>query len=94
MTALSFDVATYVLLQHLNPTPAVNKVISDLTTVAPWFNAMSVLVGTFYRRYPMLEMKGLLNYLGNALLRRSTFDLFALRVRPTVCDGCCVFDVL
>ena len=80
MTAMSFDVMTYMVLHHLQPSGDQKKVKGDLTTVAPWFCSMTQLTGSLYKRYPSLEMKGLLNFLTNALLKRSPHDLFILQV--------------
>ena len=80
MTALSFDVGTYVLLSHLNPYPTHSKVQPDNITPSPWYSAMGGLVGKFYKRYPLLELRGLVNSLVTGLLNGSTFDLYLLQV--------------
>jgi hypothetical protein len=79
MTALSFDVSTYMMLHHLQPTGDQKKVRGDLTTVALWFGSMTQLTGALYKRFPTIEMKGLLNFLTNALMKRSSLDLFILQ---------------
>ena len=80
MTALCFDVATYMVLHHLQPSGDQKKVRGDMTTVAQWFGAMTQLTGALYKRYPAIEMKGLLNFITSALLKRSSQDLFILQV--------------
>ncbi len=86
---LSFDVSTFMVLHHLRPTGDQKKVKSDLTTVASWFSAMAQLIGSLYRRYPMLEIRGLLSHLVNALHKKSPHELFVLQVCAVVfCAGC------
>lgn len=94
MTGLSFDVATYVLLSHLNPYPAFPKVQSDNITPAPWYSAMGAMVGKLYKRFPLLELRGLLNSLVTGLLKGSSFDLYLLQVRGFPFVRMCVWRTL
>jgi hypothetical protein len=86
MTALSFDVASYLLLSHLSPYPALSKVQSDNITPSPWFSAMGLLIGTMYKRYPHMEIRGLMNLFVNSLRNRAVFDLYTFRVRVCLHD--------
>jgi THO complex subunit 2 len=89
---LSTDVLSYVLL--LQYADGVTKVKQDGTNVAAWFGSLAQFAGFYYRRYSSVELEGLLQYVFNQLVDKSSVDLLLLRELLSRMGGVEVFDTM
>nr|XP_018263621.1 uncharacterized protein I303_03491 [Kwoniella dejecticola CBS 10117]OBR85779.1 hypothetical protein I303_03491 [Kwoniella dejecticola CBS 10117] len=77
MTQLSFDVATFVMLDTLSDDRA-QRLNETGTGVALWLERLSKFVGDFNRRYVNMDLGPVLQYIINRLMRGQSGDLIIL----------------
>lgn len=57
-----------------------SKLKSDGVNVSQWLQGLATYTGAFYRRFPNVELQGLLLYLANRIKDSESLDLLVLRV--------------
>jgi THO complex subunit 2 len=80
-TTLSRDVMACCILTHLNrdKDKQDSRVKEGDTSVSSGFSLLSKFIATFYRRFPSVEMKGLLHYLVKRCEDGDSLDLLVLK---------------
>jgi len=63
----------------------------DGTNIASWLNGLAVFTGTVYKKYPGIELAGILNYISNQLKNHNTYDLVILKGK-NYCYYCALFS--
>jgi hypothetical protein len=85
-TELSRDTMAYMLVTQLQKDDG--KMKKGDTNYSQWFMALSRFTATFYRRYPLTEIKGMLHYLLNRLSLGESLDLLVLKDLLGIMGGC------
>ena len=70
LTPMSFDVLSFVILSHL-ASPSKTQLKDDGLNVSLWMQSLSSFCGNLYKKYPSIELVGLLQYIANTLSRGS-----------------------
>ncbi|WWC89783.1 uncharacterized protein L201_004709 [Kwoniella dendrophila CBS 6074] len=86
MTQLSFDVATFVMLDTLSDDRA-QRLNETGTGVALWLERLSKFVGDFNRRYTNMDLGPVLQYIINRLMRGQAGDLIILEKLMSTMSG-------
>ncbi|OCF36409.1 hypothetical protein I316_01658 [Kwoniella heveanensis BCC8398] len=86
MTQLSFDVATFVMLDTLSDDRA-QRLNETGTGVALWLERLSKFVGDFNRRYANMDLDPVLQYIINRLMRSHSGDLIILEKLMSTMSG-------
>ncbi|WVR05355.1 hypothetical protein IAU60_002369 [Kwoniella sp. DSM 27419] len=86
MTQLSFDVATFVMLDTLSDDRA-QRLNETGTGVALWLERLSKFVGDFNRRYANMDLDPVLQYIVNRLMRGHSGDLIILEKLLSTMSG-------
>ncbi|WWD16138.1 hypothetical protein CI109_100563 [Kwoniella shandongensis] len=86
MTQLSFDVATFVMLDTLSDDRAM-RLNETGTGVALWLERLSKFVGDFNRRYANMDLDPVLQYIMNRLMRGHSGDLIILEKLMSTMSG-------
>ncbi|WWD09899.1 hypothetical protein V865_008028 [Kwoniella europaea PYCC6329] len=86
MTQLSFDVATFVMLDTLSDDRA-QRLNETGTGVALWLERLSKFVGDFNRRYTNMDLGPVLQYIINRLMRGQSGDLIILEKLMSTMSG-------
>ncbi|WVQ98958.1 hypothetical protein IAU59_006090 [Kwoniella sp. CBS 9459] len=86
MTQLSFDVATFVMLDTLSDDRA-QRLNETGTSVALWLERLSKFVGDFNRRYANMDLDPVLQYIMNRLMRGHSGDLIILEKLMSTMSG-------
>ena len=76
VTPLGMDVLSYLLVCHLSSTRS--KVKDDGTNTMLWLNSLSVFCGSVYRKYPTMELEGLLQFILERLKSWESTELAVL----------------
>ena len=66
------DVVAFCIIDKL--TSSRDKLKSDGTNVSSWLQSLSLFTGTFFRRYPFVEHRGILQYVIQSLQSTNTVD--------------------
>ena len=66
LTPMSFDVLTFIILSHL-ASPQKTQMKTDGLNVSMWMQSLSSFCGNLYKKYPSIELVGLLQYIANTL---------------------------
>ena len=61
LTPMSFDVLSYIVLSHL-ASPTKERLKDDGLNVSLWMQSLSSFCGNLYKKYPSIELVGLLQY--------------------------------
>lgn len=86
LTPMSFDVLSYVMLANLSD-PEKTRLKEDGLNVSLWMQSLSSFCGNLYKKYPTIEMVGLLQYIANALKSGQSLQLLVLRDLVTKMAG-------
>ena len=86
LTPLSFDVLSFELLVHLSDPDKV-RLKDDGLNVSLWMKSLSSFCGNLYKKYPTIELLGLLQYIANALKAGQSLQLVVLRDLVTKMAG-------
>ncbi|GMF21615.1 unnamed protein product [Phytophthora lilii] len=86
VTPLGMDVLSFVLVSELSRPQKSMK--SDGTHVSLWLTSLANFSGSFYRRYPNVELAGLLQYLIQRLQNWASVDLIVLSELLTKMGSC------
>ena len=78
LTPLSFDVLSFELLVHLSDPDKV-RLKDDGLNVSLWMQSLSSFCGNLYKKYPNIELLGLLQYIANTLKSGNSLQLLLLR---------------
>jgi len=78
LTAMSFDVLTYIILSHL-ASPTKERLKDDGLSVSLWMQSLSSFCGNLYKKYPTIELQGLLEYIANTLKSGQSLQLLLMR---------------
>jgi THO complex subunit 2 len=80
-TTLSRDVMAFCILENLNKgyKDKGSRLKDGDTTVSPSFSLLSKFIATFYRRFPQVEIRGLLHYLVKRCEGGDSIDLFVMK---------------
>jgi THO complex subunit 2 len=93
LTKLSFDTVVYTLLDLMSNTEK-QKLKSDGVNIAGWFQNLSCFCGSFYRKYPHVELQALLQFVANQLKDGSSLDLIVLRQLVTNMSSVVVLEAM
>ena len=93
LTPMSFDVLSYMLLAHLSD-PEKTRLKSDGLNVSLWMQSLSSFCGNLYKKYPTIELVGLLQYIANTLKSGQSLQLLVLRDMVTKMAGIDMFEDL
>ncbi|RLN72958.1 hypothetical protein BBJ28_00025185, partial [Nothophytophthora sp. Chile5] len=86
VTPLGMDVLSFVLVSELSKPQKSMK--ADGTHVSLWLTSLANFSGSFYRRYPNVELAGLLQYLIQRLQNWASVDLVVLSELLTKMGSC------
>ncbi|TDH74164.1 hypothetical protein CCR75_001126 [Bremia lactucae] len=86
VTPLGMDVLSFVLVSELSRPQKSMK--SDGTNVSLWLTSLANFSGSFYRKYPNVELAGLLQYLIQRLQNWASVDLIVLSELLTKMGSC------
>ncbi|CAI5718939.1 unnamed protein product [Hyaloperonospora brassicae] len=86
VTPLGMDVLSFVLVSELSRPQQSMK--SDGTNVSLWLTSLANFSGSFYRKYPNVELAGLLQYLIQRLKSWASVDLVVLSELLTKMGSC------
>ncbi|CEG37686.1 KEKE-like motif-containing transcription regulator (Rlr1)/suppressor of sin4 [Plasmopara halstedii] len=86
VTPLGMDVLSFVLVSELARPQKSMK--ADGTHVSLWLSSLANFSGSFYRKYPNVELSGLLQYLIQRLLSWASVDLIVLSELLTKMGSC------
>ncbi|KAG3194289.1 THO complex subunit 2 [Phytophthora cactorum] len=86
VTPLGMDVLSFVLVSELSRPQKSMK--SDGTHVSLWLTSLANFSGSFYRKYPNVELAGLLQYLIQRLQNWASVDLIVLSELLTKMGSC------
>ncbi|KAG6622161.1 THO complex subunit 2 [Phytophthora cinnamomi] len=86
VTPLGMDVLSFVLVSELSRSQKSMK--SDGTHVSLWLTSLANFSGSFYRKYPNVELAGLLQYLIQRLQSWASVDLIVLSELLTKMGSC------
>ncbi|KAF4324850.1 hypothetical protein JM18_005307 [Phytophthora kernoviae] len=86
VTPLGMDALSFVLVSELSRPQKSMK--SDGTHVSLWLTSLANFSGSFYRRYPNVELAGLLQYLIQRLQSWASVDLIVLSELLTKMGSC------
>ncbi|CAI5743498.1 unnamed protein product [Peronospora destructor] len=86
VTPLGMDVLSFVLVSELSRPQKSMKV--DGTHVSLWLTSLANFSGSFYRKYPNVELAGLLQYLIKRLENWTSVDLIVLSELLTKMGSC------
>ena len=92
LSPLSFDILAFCVVDKLSASR--RKLKSDGTNVSSWLHSLSVFTGTFFRRYPFVEHRGVLQYVTNILEEKESVDLVILKELVTSMSGIVVLEDL
>ena len=83
---MSYDVLSYVMLAQL-ATPSKDRLKQDGLNVSLWMQSLSSFCGNLYKKYPSIELVGLLQYIANTLKSGQSLQLLLLRDLVTKMSG-------
>ena len=83
---MSYDVLSYVVLAQL-ATPSKDRLKQDGLNVSLWMQSLSSFCGNLYKKYPSIELVGLLQYIANTLKSGQSLQLLLLRDLVTKMSG-------
>ncbi|KAG7391080.1 THO complex subunit 2 [Phytophthora pseudosyringae] len=86
VTPLGMDVLSFVLVSELSRPQKSMK--SDGTHVSLWLTSLANFSGSFYRKYPNVELAGLMQYLIQRLQNWASVDLIVLSELLTKMGSC------
>ena len=86
LTPMSFDVLTFIILSHL-ASPQKTQMKTDGLNVSMWMQSLSSFCGNLYKKYPSIELVGLLQYIANTLKSGTSLQLLLLRDLVTKMAG-------
>ncbi|KAG1694453.1 hypothetical protein DVH05_021261 [Phytophthora capsici] len=86
VTPLGMDVLSFVLVSELSRPQKSMK--SDGTHVSLWLTSLANFSGSFYRKYPTVELAGLMQYLIQRLQNWASVDLVVLSELLTKMGSC------
>ena len=86
LTPMSFDVLTFIILSHL-ASPQKTQMKTDGLNVSMWMQSLSSFCGNLYKKYPLIELVGLLQYVANTLKSGTSLQLLLLRDLVTKMAG-------
>lgn len=90
ITPLGMDVLSFVLVSELAKSRQSMK--SDGTNVSLWLASLASFAGSFYRKYPTVELAGLLQYLIQRLQNWESVDLVVLSELLSKMGSCISFE--
>lgn len=76
-TELARDVLSFALVSQLHKDS--DKLQKGDTHMSHWFNSLTKFIGTFYKKYPSTEIKGILHFLLQKLSIGESLDLLVLK---------------
>ena len=83
---MSYDVLSYVILTQL-ASPSKERLKEDGLNVSLWMQSLSSFCGNLYKKYPSVELVGLLQYVANTLKSGQSLQLLLLRDLVTKMSG-------
>lgn len=90
ITPLGMDVLSFVLVSELAKSRQSMK--SDGTNISLWLASLASFSGSFYRKYPNVELAGLLQYLIQRLQNWESVDLVVLSELLSKMGSCISFE--
>ncbi|TMW59488.1 hypothetical protein Poli38472_004557 [Pythium oligandrum] len=90
ITPLGMDVLSFVLVGELSKSRKSMK--SDGTNISLWLSSLANFSGSFYRKYPNVELTGLLQYLIHRLQSWESVDLVVLSELLSKMGSCISFE--
>ncbi|TYZ60008.1 hypothetical protein PybrP1_002199 [[Pythium] brassicae (nom. inval.)] len=90
VTPLGMDALSFVLVSELARSRQAMK--SDGTNVSLWLASLASFAGSFYRKYPTVELAGLLQYLIQRLQNWESVDLVVLSELLSKMGSCISFE--
>ncbi|ORX92450.1 hypothetical protein K493DRAFT_303320 [Basidiobolus meristosporus CBS 931.73] len=78
LTPFGYDVLTYIMLESLS-NPMKPRLKSDGTSIAHWLQGLASFCGTVFRKYSLMDLTGILQYVANQLKNDNSFDLIVLK---------------
>ena len=93
ITPMSFDVVAYTLLSQL-ASPSKAQLKDDGLNVSLWMQSLSSFCGNLYKKYPHIELVGLLQYVTQTLKSGQSLQLLLLRDLVTKMAGIDMLDDL
>lgn len=90
ITPLGMDVLSFVLVRELAASRQAMK--ADGTNVSLWLASLASFAGSFYRKYPTVELSGLLQYLIQRLRNWESVDLVVLSELLSKMGSCISFE--
>lgn len=90
ITPLGMDVLSFVLVSELSKSGQSMK--SDGTNISLWLASLANFSGSFYRKYPNVELAGLLQYLIQRLQNWESVDLVVLSELLSKMGSCISFE--
>mmetsp|Transcript_11409 Transcript_11409/g.35136 ORF Transcript_11409/g.35136 Transcript_11409/m.35136 type:complete len:1030 (+) Transcript_11409:550-3639(+) len=91
MNPLAFDVLSYMLHQHLADKSR-HKLQNDGINIAHWFQHLAQFAGVFYRTYPQVELKCLVDFLLGRLEIGESLELLVFSELLSRMGGCGVLE--
>ena len=85
-TDLSRDVMAYCIVNQLRKDAG--KLKPGDTHYSSWFQALCEFIGTFYKKYPNTELKGIFHFLLQRLSKGDSLDLLVLKALLKRMGGC------
>lgn len=79
MARMSFDVLAFVVIERLG-LPGRPRVKHDGTNVQQWLQSLAAFCGGLFRKYHDTELRGVLQFVVEALVHNETTDLVVLQV--------------
>ena len=83
---MSFDVLSFTILTHL-ASPTKTRLKDDGLNVSLWMQSLSSFCGNLYKKYPSVELVGVLQYITNTLKSGQSLQLLLLRDLVTKMAG-------
>ena len=77
LTPFGYDVLSFVVITHLASSHR-PKLKADGTNTSQWLSSLAQFCGVLYRKYPTMELGGLLQYLVSRLKNGQSLDLLVL----------------
>ncbi|KAK9763193.1 THO2 plays a role in transcriptional elongation, variant 2, partial [Basidiobolus ranarum] len=78
LTPFGYDVLTYIMLESLS-NPMKPRLKNDGTSIAHWLQGLAAFCGTVFRKYSLMDLTGILQYVANQLKNDNSFDLIVLK---------------
>ena len=74
---LAFDCLVFVILENLS-NPTRGRLKSDGTNISGWLQGLALFTGLLFKKYPNIELNGIIKYIFNQLNDGNSLDLIVL----------------